>query len=92
MIRDYPAHSSRFNRAYDRVEFDGHSRGNPMSNRQSGPRENQSDNLTDAPASQPEVPKRWKEDVNSDEKPSQAEGERGTGESGSGQQGYENKD
>ena len=55
------------------------------------PKENQTENLTDAPASQPEVAKRWKEDVNSDEKPSQAEGERETFEADP-EQGYENKD
>jgi len=55
------------------------------------PKENQTDNLTDAPASQPEVTKRWKDDVNSDEKPSQAEGDRETIEADL-EQGYENKD
>ena len=56
------------------------------------PKENQTDNLTDAPASQPEVPKEWKDDVNSDQKPSQAEGERETVEADLNQRGYENKD
>lgn len=63
-----------------------------MSTPQSNPRENVTDNLTDAPASQPEVPKRWKDDVNSDEKPSQAEGERETVEADLNEKGYENKD
>ena len=63
-----------------------------MSTPNSSPKENVTDNLTDAPASQPEVTKRWKEDVTSDQKPSQAEGDRETVEADLEQKGYENND
>lgn len=49
-----------------------------MSTSTPDPKENITGNLTDAPASQPEVAKLWKEEVNSKHKPSQAEGDRAT--------------